>query len=79
MAIVVKNKDTLQLTLGCSDYSSDILLVENPKASISGAEIDDLEAHIVDNGLLLGNSGSPVTAITDARVLRNEKSILDLS
>ena len=76
---VTKTKGTLQLTLGYSDGSNDLLLLDNAKASIAGSEIDSLETFLTANNILLGNDGATLTAITDARIISNEKTTLDLS
>lgn len=79
MADTVKSANTLRITYTLSDGSSDILLLDNAKASIAASEIDSLNAFIADNNLLIGADGASFAGITEARIKGREKTILDLS
>lgn len=79
MADTVKTANTLQISYTLSDGSSDILLLDNAKASIAASEIDSLNAFIADNNLLIGADGASFAGITEARIKGREKTILDLS
>ena len=78
MADTVKSANTLQFSYTLSDGSSDVLLLDNAKASIAAADIDSLASFIASNELLLKN-GATFAAITEARSISREKTILDLS
>ena len=79
MANTITTKGTLQLTLLDSNGNSDLLFFDNAKASIAAADIDSLSSFIADKALLVSSSGYPVIAISDAKVIRNKHTELDLS
>ena len=79
MADTIKTSNSLQISYTLSDGSSDILLLDNAKASIAASEIDSLNSFIADNNLLVGTDGATFNAITEARLKGREKTILDLS
>ena len=79
MADTIKTSNSLQISYTLSNGSSDILLLDNAKASIAASEIDSLNAFIADNNLLIGADGATFNAITEARLKGREKTILDLS
>ena len=79
MADTIKTSNSLQISYTLSNGSSDILLLDNAKASIAASEIDSLNSFIADNNLLVGTDGATFNAITEARLKGREKTILDLS
>ena len=72
MAHTITTKGTLQLTLLDSNGNSDLLFFDN-------ADIESLSSFIADNELFVSSAGNPVVAISDAKVIRNKHTELDLS
>lgn len=79
MADTITTKKSLQLTLGYADGNSGSLIIENPKDSIAATDIDDLNGYIVNNNILLGNSGAACTGIIKAETIENEKTKIELN
>ena len=75
----VKTSAALQITYALSDGSSDILTLDNASASITGADIASLNSFLADNNVIIGAGNATFTAITDARTIGSEKTILDLT
>ncbi len=78
MADTVKTANSLQISYTLSDGSSDVLTLDNAKASIAASEIESLGSFIADNNLFL-KDGATFAGITEARYISREKTILDLS
>ncbi|MBR6713185.1 MAG: DUF2922 family protein [Selenomonadaceae bacterium] len=79
MADTITTKKSLQLTLSYTDGSTGSIIIDNPKDSVAAADIDDLNDCIVNNNILLGNSNSTCTGITQAESIENEKTKIELS
>lgn len=79
MADTITTNNSLQLTLSYADGDTGSIIIDNPKASVAAADIDDLNDCIVANNILLGNSGAACTGITQAKSIENEKTKIELS
>ena len=79
MADVIKTKGTLQLTLLDSNGNSNLLYIENPKASIAASEIATLNSFLTSSQVVLGEGGTFITEISDAKLRINTTTKLDLT
>lgn len=79
MADVIKTKGTLQLTLTDSGGNSNLLYIDNPKASIAASEIESLNSFLAGSQVILGEGGAIITGVSDARIRINTKTQLDLT
>ena len=79
MADVVKSKNTLQLTQLFIDGTEKLFTVDNAKASISAAQIEDLSGFLRDNKIIRSVDGSILYAITDARIKTCTETSLDIA
>ena len=79
MADTITTKKSLQLTLGYTNGDTGSIIIDNPKASVAATDIDDLNDCIVNNNILLGNSGSACTGIIKVETIENERTKIELS
>lgn len=78
MADITKTKGTLQITTSFVDGSTDLLLIDNPKASLADADIDSLNSYIADNQIIFNDDGAAFNGIVDARIVGKETTTLDI-
>ena len=78
MADVVKTKNVLQLTQTFVDGSTKFFTVDNAKASISAAQIEDLSDYLRDNKIIRSVDGSILYAIIDAKIQACTETSLDI-
>lgn len=79
MADTISTKNSLQLTLGYANGDTGSIIIDNPKESVAATDIDDLNDCIVNNNILLGNSGAACIGIIKAETIENEKTKIELS
>ena len=79
MADITTTKRSLQIIATYSNGDSELLVVDNAADSIAASDIADLESFLANNHIFLGNGDSSIVAISDARLLTNEQTALDLS
>ena len=75
---ITKTKNTLQLTQTFVDGSTKLFTVDNAKASISAAQIEDLSDYLRDNKIIRSVDGSILYAIIDAKTQACTETILDI-
>ena len=75
---ITKTKNTLQLTQTFVDGSTKLFTVDNAKASISAAQIEDLSDFLRDNSIILNADGAPISAISFAKTVDSTETILDI-
>ena len=78
MADVVKTKNTLQLPQLFIDGTEKIFTVDNAKASISAAQIEDLSDFLRDNSIILNGDDAAFSAISFAKYVDSTETSLDI-
>ena len=79
MADKVTTNNVLKLDAAYSDGSTRSFNVDNPKANIAAAEITSLGAYIREHEVFINDNGGTFDAFTDATLVENETTKLDLS
>ena len=79
MADITRTEGTLKFDFDFADGDTRSFSLPNPKASISTDEVEELNAYIADNGLLIGDkAGATFNRITKVTKIAQVKRYLDL-
>ncbi len=79
MSDIVKNKDTLNFVMDFVDGDNRTLTVDNPKATITGAQVKSFGNYIKNNSVVLGDkAGAAFSKISSAKVVHATTTYFDL-
>lgn len=80
MADVVKTKNVLQFVQAFTDGDDRTFTIDNPKASVTGAEINELSDFIRANNIVLGDkAGADFSHIKSAKIIEGTTIYFDLT
>lgn len=80
MADVIKTKGVLQMVAGFADGDDRTFTVDNPKATVSAAEIQAVSDYAANNNILIGDkAGANFTGIKSAKKIAQMTKYLDLN
>ncbi len=80
MADITKIKGTLQLVAEFTDGDDRTITVDNPKATVSAADINAVSAYAKENKIIVGDkAGADFTRIKTAKKIAQTTKYLDLS
>ncbi len=80
MADITKTKGTLQLVAEFTDGDDRTITVDNPKATLTAAEINAVSAYAKNNNILLGDkAGADFSRFKSAKKIAQTTKYLDLS
>ena len=79
MADVVKTSGTLQIVAEFVDEDDRSITLDNPKATITAAEVNALSSFIKTNGILIGDKdGADFSRVKSAKKIQSTVKYLDL-
>ena len=77
---VTKTKGTLQLVAEFTDGDDRTITIDNPKASVSAADINAVSAYAKTNNIIIGDkAGADFTRFKTAKKIAQTTKYLDLS
>ena len=80
MANITSTRSYLQMTQEFTDGDDRLLTLENPKATITPAEVEELSDFMLTNKITIGDRrGADFLRIKDARVITSTTTIYDLT
>lgn len=80
MADVIKTKGVLQMVAGFADGDDRTFTVDNPKATVTAAQIQAVSDYAVNNNILIGDkAGANFTGIKSAKKIAQMTKYLDLN
>lgn len=80
MADITKTKGTLQLVAEFTDGDDRTITVDNPKATLTAAEINAVSAYAKTNNILIGDkAGADFSRFKSAKKIAQTTKYLDLA
>ena len=80
MADVTTSKNVLQMVASFADGDDRTFTVDNPKASISAAEVNSLSAYMKDYNIILGDkNAADFGRIKSAKIINSTTTYYDVS
>ncbi|MBQ6005227.1 MAG: DUF2922 family protein [Selenomonadaceae bacterium] len=79
MADKVTTNNVLKLAAAYSDGSTRTFSVDNPKVPVAAADINSLGAYIKEHEVFVNDSGATFDAFTNAKLVEDETTKLDLT
>ena len=80
MADIVKSTNVLSIVQSFTDGDDRTFTIDNPKASVTAAEINDLSDYMRANNIVLGDkAGADFSLIKSAKIISGTTTYFDLT